>query len=100
MGKCKGLLCSQGMCINLCKAVFPSHCRSLCRYVGKCEGLPHGYWVGVQYDEPVGRNNGTVKGRAYFECEDSYGGMVRPNLVRTGNFPPLDEFAFSDEDEI
>lgn len=25
-----------------------------------------GKWVGVVFDEPVGKNNGTIKGTAYF----------------------------------
>ena len=70
------------------------------RYVGKCEGLPKGYWVGVQYDEPVGKNDGQIKGRRYFECPQGFGGFVRPNLVTTGDFPVLEDFRFSDEDEI
>ncbi len=72
------------------------------RYVGRCEGLPLGHWVGVQYDEPVGKNDGSVKGRRYFQCDDGYGGFVRPNLVNTaGHFPPFDDgFSFSDDDEI
>lgn len=71
-----------------------------CRFVGKCEGLPKGYWIGVQYDEPVGKNDGSIKGKRYFQCPDGYGSFVRPNLVKTGDFPPLDDFAFSDGDEI
>lgn len=69
------------------------------RHVGRCQGLPKGYWVGVQYDEPVGKNDGTIKGVRYFECLPSYGGFVRPDAVTAGDFPPLDDL-FSDEDEI
>lgn len=72
----------------------------LCRYVGKCEGLPPGYWVGVQLDEPVGKNDGRVKGRRYFECALGYGSFLRPDKVMAGDFPEIDEFRFSDEDEI
>ena len=75
--------------------------RGTVRYVGKCEGLPLGWWVGVEYDEPVGRNDGCVKGRRLFECAPGYGAIVRPNLVATGDYPPFDDdFEFDDGDEI
>ncbi|GMS80365.1 hypothetical protein PENTCL1PPCAC_2540, partial [Pristionchus entomophagus] len=48
-----------------------------------------GIWVGVQYDEPVGKNNGSVQGVRYFECMDKYGGFVRPSSVVIGEYPPL-----------
>lgn len=71
-----------------------------CRYVGKCAGLPLGYWAGVQLDEPVGRNDGSVKGKRYFECPLGYGSFLRPDKVNAGDFPEINEFQFSDEDEI
>jgi hypothetical protein len=54
----------------------------------------------LQYDEPVGKNDGTMRGKRYFECPPGYGAFVRPNLVKTGDYPPFDEDLFSDEDEI
>ena len=74
--------------------------RGQVKFVGKCEGLPLGYWVGVQYDEPVGKNDGSAKGRRYFECPPGYGAFVRPNLVRAGDFPPHDEGLFDSDDEL
>ena len=68
--------------------------------MGRCQGLPKGYWVGVEYDEPVGKNDGTIKGVQYFECASNYGAFIRPDAVTAGDFPPLDDNLFSDEDEI
>eukprot|EP00887_Chlorella_sp_A99_P007607 scaffold20.g7607.t1 len=75
--------------------------RGAVRYVGHCEGLPKGWWVGVQYDEPVGKNDGSIKGQRYFECPPGYGGFVRPALVKTGpQFTPFDADLFGSEDEL
>eukprot|EP00735_Rhodelphis_limneticus_P008307 TRINITY_DN2120_c0_g1::TRINITY_DN2120_c0_g1_i1::g.12914::m.12914 TRINITY_DN2120_c0_g1::TRINITY_DN2120_c0_g1_i1::g.12914 ORF type:complete len:303 (+),score=39.36,sp/Q67Z52/TBCB_ARATH/45.53/3e-74,Ubiquitin_2/PF14560.1/3.1e-30,CAP_GLY/PF01302.20/6.9e-23,ubiquitin/PF00240.18/0.0058 TRINITY_DN2120_c0_g1_i1:87-911(+) len=77
--------------------VYPGSRRGSIRYVGKAENLGPGYWIGVEYDEPFGKNNGTVKGVKYFECEDKFGGMVRPEHVKVGDYPPLDLDDFDDE---
>ncbi|CAH0395302.1 unnamed protein product [Bemisia tabaci] len=36
-----------------------------------------GKWVGIILDEPKGKNNGTIKGKQYFQCPDNYGMFVR-----------------------
>jgi len=59
-------------------------------YVGKTE-FEKGYWVGIRLDEPFGKNDGTVKGKRYFECENKYGVMVRPTQIVVGDYPE-DEF--------
>ena len=38
--------------------------------------------TGVQYDEPVGKNDGSVKGRRCFECSPEFGGFLRPDHIR------------------
>lgn len=55
-----------------------------------------------QYDEPVGKNDGSVPGgKRYFDCPPGYGGFVRPALVQTGEqFRPFDEDLFGSEDEL
>ena len=69
------------------------------KYVGKCKELGHGYFVGILLDEPFGDTNGCIKGVKYFEAPDNYGIMVRPNYVKVGDYPPIDEFN-AKEDEI
>jgi dynactin complex subunit len=40
-----------------------------------------GNWVGVKFDAPLGKNNGTVKDRTYFICEPNHGSFVRPSAI-------------------
>jgi len=72
--------------------------RGLVTYVGKIPQIAPGWWVGVQYDEPVGKNDGTVKGKRYFECPPKYGGFLRPDKLQVGDYPELDDLFTDDED--
>jgi tubulin-folding cofactor B len=64
--------------------------------------LPKGYWVGVKFDEPVGKNDGkTPCGKILIpDCPPMHGSFCRPDRVTCGDeFTEIDEFATSSEDE-
>lgn len=62
--------------------------RGIVSFVGETE-FREGIWVGVTYDEAVGKNDGAVSGVRYFHCNDKHGGFIRPVDVVVGDFPPL-----------
>jgi len=72
--------------------------RGCVRFLGEAEFKPDQLWVGVQLDEPFGKNNGSVGGVKYFECGTNYGMFVKPDMIECGDFPEQDELDFSDDE--
>ncbi|CDO95122.1 unnamed protein product [Kluyveromyces dobzhanskii CBS 2104] len=77
--------------------------RGWLRYVGKVlEINDAGVWCGIEFDEPVGKNNGTFQGTKYFgPVNENYGGFVKPVTVEVGTqFTPLidDELMLTDDE--
>ncbi|KAF2711004.1 tubulin-specific chaperone-like protein B [Pleomassaria siparia CBS 279.74] len=70
--------------------------RGTVSYIGPIPEIPGiGSWIGVTLDEPTGKNDGSVKGNKYFECDSNHGVFVKPERCEVGDFPVLD---LGDED--
>lgn len=89
------------------KSVGQPERRGWLRYVGKIPELdPEDVWCGIEFDEPVGKNNGSCKNRAYFgPVLQNYGGFIKPIYVETGpQFEALsidlESDDFTDDDEV
>jgi dynactin 1 len=50
------------------------------RYVGQT-GFQSGDWIGVELEGPNGKNDGSVRGERYFDCEMGKGMFVREQAV-------------------
>ncbi|KAI9303761.1 dynein associated protein-domain-containing protein [Cunninghamella echinulata] len=51
------------------------------RFVGSTS-FQTGRWIGIELDEPKGKNAGVVQGKRYFECKAQHGVFVRPTQVK------------------
>ena len=92
----------EGMKVGQRCEINPGSRRGTVAFVGEIEEMAPGFWVGVRFDEPVGRGDGKVKGRVVFEALARYGGFIRPANVTVGDFPERDIMAELDDsdDEI
>lgn len=61
--------------------------RGVVRFCGTAS-FSAGKWVGVELSEPVGKNDGSVKGVSYFSCPPNYGVFVKASQVKIVQDPP------------
>ena len=88
--------------------VQPGGRRGTVKYVGEVPELTKkhqvgdndggGYWVGICFDEPVGKSDGTVGGTHYFDAMPKFGGFCRGKNVQVGDFPERDIFDELEDD--
>ena len=50
------------------------------QFAGNTHFAP-GDWVGVVFDAPIGKNDGSVQGQKYFDCPAGHGMFVRPSVA-------------------
>nr|XP_015798996.2 CAP-Gly domain-containing linker protein 1 isoform X1 [Nothobranchius furzeri] len=56
------------------------------QFVGGTQFAP-GQWAGIVLDEPIGKNDGSVAGVRYFQCEDGRGIFTRPSKLSKTALP-------------
>jgi len=100
-----GLESVEGVNVGARCEVQPGGRRGKVAFVGDVSEIGSGgCWVGVIFDEPVGKADGSVKGgKRYFEAQPGFGGFVRGKNVTVGDFPErdiMDEFDSDSEDEL
>mmetsp|Transcript_22715 Transcript_22715/g.49939 ORF Transcript_22715/g.49939 Transcript_22715/m.49939 type:complete len:1788 (-) Transcript_22715:450-5813(-) len=56
------------------------HNKGIVRYTGLTD-FAGGEWVGIELEGPYGKNDGSVNGKQYFQCEPDFGIFLRPNSL-------------------
>lgn len=92
----------EGVEVGMRCQVQPGGRRGEIAFVGEVKEIGGGgYWVGVKFDEPVGKTDGTAGTKRYFEAMPGFGGFVRGKNVQVGDYPErdiLDELEDSDDE--
>ncbi|KAK6018093.1 CAP-Gly domain protein, partial [Ostertagia ostertagi] len=49
--------------------------QGIVRFIGETE-FAQGIWAGIELEQPLGKNDGSVQGKRYFTCKTPYGVFV------------------------
>lgn len=58
----------------------PTARRGRVRFIGETDFEP-GIWVGIEFDSPVGKNDGSYDGKQYFSCPPKHGSFFNPEKL-------------------
>jgi len=50
-------------------------------YIGRVPEIGPGFWIGVEFEQPEGKHDGSLGGVQYFTCAAPHGSFLRPNRV-------------------
>ncbi|KAJ2997082.1 hypothetical protein HDV02_005896 [Globomyces sp. JEL0801] len=70
--------------VNESVTVISNGTKGIVRFVGLTE-FSTGNWVGVELDEPTGKNDGSVADVRYFDCKAGHGIFVRESQIKSSN---------------
>jgi dynactin complex subunit len=51
------------------------------KFIGQTD-FAAGIWIGLELDQPSGKNDGTVNDRKYFQCREDHGVFVRSSQLK------------------
>jgi len=54
----------------------------LIKYIGEVDFKPSATMIGVELDESLGKHDGSVDGKRYFQCPNGHGIFVEPKLIK------------------
>ncbi|CAF3213529.1 unnamed protein product [Rotaria socialis] len=62
------------------KVYYQNHL-AIVRFIGKT-AFAEGIWIGIEFvSRPLGKNDGSVNGRVYFQSKQNHGLFIRPNRL-------------------
>jgi len=71
--------------------------QGIVRWVGRTR-FAEGRWFGIELDNPVGNNDGSVDGRRYFHCEENHGLFVKKGRLKNLDSKFRKGFEFEKDD--
>jgi dynactin complex subunit len=56
--------------------------RDRMQYIGRVPEIGKGYWIGVEFETPEGKHDGSIGTATYFQAKHAHGSFVRPDHIR------------------